>query len=264
MSEAVEDAVGTAPERTTVKLLAQKRRALLAARERYATAKAMRDEQGMSDAGRLIDALRVLLPELEQEVAERLEAAGARRAKAWLAEQVSARATLTQKVQAAQKKVRSALDAAVAAIAAEVSLREEAAQVDLASEVLCARFALPRSATRVSLPDIQDYGTPLLRAVDGLRPAHWGSRRLVVPLIASMTEEQRRAANVNAALAFAKSYAKELPRDVVAIMADAPDPAASVAKPKAEEAVDAVHAQAAVEATALGKLGVSAGHVHRG
>lgn len=254
--------------------LKAKRAELAQAEAQLGEAEKAMDLEGVISAMQRVDVLRAFVVRLEVQEAGVLEQEGQRRARAWVTEQLSERATLTQKVAAAQKKVRSALDAAVVAIGAEVGLRDEAVQVDLASQVLCGRFGFARSAMRVSMPDIQDYGTPLLRAVDGLRPSHWGSRRLVVPLIASMTEEQRRTAHVNASVEFFAKSGKELPEEVQAIMTEAPVRATAPApKPDADDAVigtrpvarDPALVQAAAEIAAL-PSGVSAGlaHVHRG
>lgn len=76
-SKEVEAATGEAPARVdSVQLLNEKRQALNAARERYATAKAMRDEIAMSDETRLIEALKELIPILETDAQVVLEATG--------------------------------------------------------------------------------------------------------------------------------------------------------------------------------------------
>jgi hypothetical protein len=254
--------------------LKQKRAELATASATLSAAEAAMDLEGVIAAKQRVDVLRLFISRLEVQEAGVLEQEGQRRAKALVTQQASELATVAQRVAAAQKKVRSALDAAVAAIEAEVSLRREAVQIDLANEVLSARFGFPRSETRVKIPAIQDYATPLLRVIARLRPWH-GSRRLVVSLIASMTDEQRRAAHVSAAAQFFATSGKELPEKVQRIMSETPIPAevtpSSVAKQKADDddAVigtgrsDPVLAQAATEAVALCKLGMPDGHVHR-
>ncbi len=87
-SEEVDNAVGGGPARseksnTTIdamQLLNDKRCALNEARERYATARTMRDEIAMGDDTRLIDALKELIPILETEAASVLEAKGRKEA----------------------------------------------------------------------------------------------------------------------------------------------------------------------------------------
>ncbi|MGZ3483607.1 MAG: hypothetical protein ACXU96_08470 [Gemmatimonadaceae bacterium] len=59
-----------------VQLLNEKRLALNAARERYTSAKARRDEEAMSNSSRVIDSLKEIIAELEREAAVEVEAAG--------------------------------------------------------------------------------------------------------------------------------------------------------------------------------------------
>jgi hypothetical protein len=76
-SEEVNNATGEGPERVNViEMLAAKRVALNEARARYAVGKAVRDEAEMSNESRLIDQLKILIPELERDAQVVLEAQG--------------------------------------------------------------------------------------------------------------------------------------------------------------------------------------------
>ena len=85
-SKEIENAVGAAPARSVkpksaTELLKEKSEELASAGRRYADAKAKRDHIGMADHLRVIEALGVLIRELEQEVAGAVEQDALQRAK---------------------------------------------------------------------------------------------------------------------------------------------------------------------------------------
>jgi len=77
MNSSSDSAVGVAPAKVDViELLNDKRRSLNAEREKYAVEKQMRDEDAMANAHQRIDALKLIITELEREAAVEVEAAG--------------------------------------------------------------------------------------------------------------------------------------------------------------------------------------------
>lgn len=285
-STEVDSAVGEAPERAAkdktidvVKLLNQKRQALALARDKYQNAREMRDEQGMSDSARVIDALKEIIPELEAEVADKLEAAGKSKAKGWLRQNVGELSNVGERIVAQQAVISEKIAEAVAEIAKEVDLWMSIEKFGQADQILSARFGLPRSDPALSLPNLRDWATPVLTITDSMRPNRRKPQGVVISNTASDTPEQRRRNALKAVAAFmqSKGQVKTLPVAVQAILAEAPIHPDVLQSPQERAHREASAAtigtgrgdpaltQAAAEVAAL-PPGVSAGmaHVHRG
>ncbi|MDP9178412.1 MAG: hypothetical protein M3O61_12090 [Gemmatimonadota bacterium] len=282
-SQEVNDAIGEASERpkkntsAVLDQLKQKQTGLANARERYATAKSMRDEDAMSDELRRIDSLLAIIPELEAEVADELETAGRRAADAWIATYRHREAVVGPKIKTAQTEIQEKLDQLIAAIAVEEKLRGSIVEGEFATEVLTMRFDLPPNTKSPTLPALRDYAMPVINATDVMRPSRRVRQKLVVKTQASDTPDTVREKRRDAVLRFVrdnaekisrgkKTVADSLPREVWQILTEAPMPLASAApKLDGDEAVigtgplarDAALSQAAAEIAALPR-GVSA------
>jgi hypothetical protein len=279
-SSEVQDAIGAAPTKEPISgdhasvldQLRAKRSALADAQSALTDAQAKYDEQGVVDAARRIEALQGFIIRLEAEAQRVLEAEGVRRAKAWTKKRVKELAIVGQKIGAAQMVVRAKLKELVAAIEVEAGLRESIEQFDLADQVLGARFGMPRNDLPTSVPDLEDWGSPVLTVTDSMRPSRRQTPQLVVPTIASDSAETRRKNAIRASVEFASRVRKRLPAEVLAIVESAPVPAeAPTGKPKdSDEAVIGTGSHgpalstAATEAVALAALGMPGGNVHRG
>lgn len=279
-SQEVLDATGDAPERQSTKAsdvleqLRVKRAALISAREKYQTARTMRDEDGMAAEGRRIDALLQIIPELEAETATALEAQGQRRAKSWLRKNGTALAPVADKILAQQEVIRAKIKELVKEIEIEAALRAGVVGFYLAEQTLSVRFGLPLDpkAPVVWGPPLEDWATPVLKVTDSMRPSRSGTERLQVSHIASDSPERRRQNAIATATKYARRFRKQLPVEVRSILDEAPAPSeALAANPKdPDDAVigtrspDPALATAATEAVALAALGMPGGNVHRG
>jgi hypothetical protein len=236
-SQEVMDANGAAPDKTkkstAANLLTVKRAALQESRERYATAKAMRAEDEMSEESRRIDSLRAIVDELEHDAQAELEQNGAQAATAWMKEYAARRTVAVAKIEAAQAAALKKLDALIAAIDHEACLRAEVGRDAFPAEVLSMRFDLS-SLAPAQQPVLKDWATPVITATDKMRPSMRQRKSLVVSAQACDTPDTLRQKRLAAALEYvghnaemvAKGKRKKgdepLPREVWTILSEAP------------------------------------------
>lgn len=132
----------------TIDVLNQKRAALVSARERYANAKLMRDEDAMSDESRRIDALRAIIPELEKEVEVEVETAAKAKAMDRMVGIARAYGSLANELDEDEARLRAKLDEARAAIAALNARYLKLQTLTIEAAALADRFAIERPAFR--------------------------------------------------------------------------------------------------------------------
>ena len=154
-SKEVENAMGeararTAKDKSAAELLTEKREALSAAREKYATAKTMRDEELMSEQMRLIDALNELIPALETEVVGVREATAKAAAVARLVGVRRAFGSVTSSIDADEKRVVEKIAELSDAITRLNDRYTQVVQLRAEAMALSDRFELPKP----SLPDV--------------------------------------------------------------------------------------------------------------
>lgn len=284
-SQEVNAATGEAPEGMkddALDVLNSKRESLESARKRYIIAKQMRDEQAMANQSRIIDALLAMIPELEQEASAARENQAREKARAWITNNRVAARSVAQRISAAQSVVQERLDALIVAIEAEGRIRSAISRQAFATELLTMRFDLSSSANAAKQPALQDWATPVLTAVDKMRPSKNTSRTLAVRNQASDTPEVLRHKRLDAVLKFVSHRAEmlargkkqddSLPPGVWDILSSVPAKTGQIAVPETKETgptsayqSDAVLIQAAAEIAALPR-GVSAAHIntHRG
>lgn len=175
-SEEVEDAVGAARE-SVKKVLAEKQYALSEAKGRYNIAREMRDEEGMGIEAGKVDALRVIISEIEAELLGQHEVEGVRRAKDRTVAIRRALGSAVSEIVEDDARVLAAVASVAEAIARLngrysqiVTLRAEAA-------ALADRFALPKPI----LPDVEAparraVAVELTRLPNTLRDTAWGNQ----------------------------------------------------------------------------------------
>jgi hypothetical protein len=254
-SEEVNDAEGAAPARVDViELLAEKRAALDAARERYKIAKSARDEQQMSSESRVIDSLLILIPELEQDASVVREAAGRKAAEDRLTGIRRAHGSTVASYQDDEKQVEQAVAALSEAIAKVNSRAKKLEALKAEASALSDRFGLP-------LPLLTTVSEPQLDLSASL-PAPWRLR----------AQHPSFEADVHGLRGQRRDYLEIGGTPGYAIIQTAglrpfrplTEREAAALEDKDERKPDSVLAAAVVEATALSNLRVPGGHVHRG
>lgn len=257
-SEEVNNATGEASERTkvidVVQLLNEKRRALDGARERYKIAKSARDEQQMSNVSRLIDSLRELLPELERDVSVVREATGRKEAENRLLGIKRAYGSTVATYRDDEARVQQAVAALREAITTLNSRARKLEALRREAAALAHRFEL-------TVPPLAIVQEPRLDVASSL-PMLWRmhSRRPSFEQCEHGLRERRDYTEIAGTpghgiiiTAGLKPF-RALTEREGEVLEDRDD----ARKP------DPVLAQAAVEARALGVLGVLGGDVHRG
>lgn len=256
-SDEVDNATGIAPERSAkgkkidvAQLLSEKREALSAARKGYANAKEMRDEVAMGDFARLIDALKDLIPALETEFAGVLEETGRKEAEDRLRGIKRGAGSLRAELKEDDARVRE-LEKELNERNAERTTRArkyDAFQAE--ANALSDRFELPR----VKLESVAE--PPPIQV-----PTPW-QYHVVRPSFEACEHNLRQR----------RDYAEIGGSDGYGIIMKAglrpfrplTQRESAVLDDRSERKPDPVLAAAAVEATALGQLGVPGGHVARG
>lgn len=261
-SKEVDNAVGEAPasrEKGTKtidvgEVLHEKRRALDGARERYATAKAMRDEQAMGEEARLIDALREIIPELEREAAGVLEATGRKEADERLLGIKRAYGSTVASYQDDESRVQQAIATLGEAITTLNSRARKLEALRAEAAALADRFELTAPSLVVVNEPQRDIASSL--------PSVWRLRaRRPSFRDCEHNLRQRRdyteSAGTPGYAIIQKSGLKPF-RELTQREREVLEARENERKP------DPVLAQAGVEALALSNLGVLGGGVHRG
>jgi hypothetical protein len=148
-SKEVDAAVGE-DRKSVAELLNEKRVALAAARERYATAKALRDEVAMGDEVRLLDALKDIIRELETSDARIREASAKQAATGRLVGIRRAYGSVQASMEADETRVNEKIAEVSDAIARLNDRYTQSAQLRAEALALADRFNLPKP----TLPDI--------------------------------------------------------------------------------------------------------------
>jgi len=251
-SNEVDSAVGAGAERVDViAQLAEKKAALVAAEKDYTTCKEMRDEEGLAIAGRLRDALKIIIADLETETAVVIEARGKKEAEQRMTEIKRAagglRAALAgyDKGILAQQKKTAEDNAARTAIARKYEMLEAEARA---------------LADRCELPTVRLEPIIEPPPIEALSPWRY---HLVPAGLPDLCEHNLRKRRSYSEVAGTEGYAiimrmglrpfRQLTESERAFLED-----------KVDWKPDPVLAQAAVEAHALGNLGVPVGRVARG
>jgi hypothetical protein len=247
-SQEVLDAIGAAPPRepnTVMDRLEAKRRELVEAEAALAEAEQSMNTDAAVAASTRADVLRRFIARLEREAADELEANAKRHAEQWIAKERRSLTTAAEKIANQQAVIGAKLADLVEAIQVEAELRESGSLFDLAAEVLCARFGLPlppKGVSDAAQPPLQDWATPVITAVDVMRPSRRERRRLIVGRQASDSARQLRAKTLRAAIelmdeterqlakhrARKRPYAPAIPEEVLAIWRAAPVPATAL------------------------------------
>jgi hypothetical protein len=165
-SEEVNSAVGAGPEReknrTVSEVLIEKQAKLAEARERYQTAKQMRDEESMSVEGRTIDSLVTLIAELEKEAAEELEADAVRRATKRMVAISRAAGSIANELDEDQRRVDEKMAELQEAIARLNGRYTKATQLRAEAAALSDRFGVDKPALPNLVPPARrDFVTTL-------------------------------------------------------------------------------------------------------
>ncbi len=251
-SAEVNNATGEAPTRSdVVQALNDKRAALSAARERYATARTMRDEIAMSDETRLIDALKELIPLLETEAAGLLEAKGRKDAEDRLLGIKRAAGSVRSELKEDDKRVSELETELHEANAKRTARARKYESLQAETNALADRFDLPLLKLEI-VPE-----PPPIKA-----PTPW-EYRSVRPSFEACEHNLRQR----------RDYAEISGSDGYRIVSAAglrafrplTERESEVLEDRAEERkLDPVLAQAVAEANALGHLRVPSGGVTRG
>lgn len=254
-SEEIQDATGEGPVRENViELLNEKRAALASARERYATARAMRDEISMGDLARQIDALLILIPELEQDAQVVCEVAGRKAAEDRLTAIKRAYGSTVASYQQDEARVVTATAALRDAITVLNQRAKKLEDLRAEAAALSDRFGLPVPSLSIVNEPREDIAASL--------PPFW--RHQVVRPSFEDDEHRLRQRRDYQEVGGSPGYGiiqragfrpfrplTEREREVLDGMAE-------------ERKPDATLQQAAAEVVALGALRMAGGHVHRG
>lgn len=177
-SREVNAAVGAEGKQSATALLAEKREALDGARERYSIAKQTRDEEAMGEESRRIDALRVIIGELETEAAGDQEADGVVAAEKRIVAISRASGSVAASLEDDEEKVAAAAEAYAATVRC---LNERYRQLEgLAAEsrALVDRFGVAGAKIpTVTPPDGRDGVVAAVRLVAPLAFAGYFSAR---------------------------------------------------------------------------------------
>lgn len=170
-SEEIDSAVGEATPNAK-QVLAEKKHALEQARGRYALAKEMRDEQAMGVENGIIDALRVLISEIEAELVGAREWEGVRKAKDRLVGIRRAFGSVLSSVDTDEKRVKEKIAELEDAISRLNDRYSQIVKLRAESAALADRFALPMPV----LPDVvppasRDLTIDLIRLPSTLQAA---------------------------------------------------------------------------------------------
>lgn len=253
-SDEVDNAVGERPAReNALDALNNKRAALKEARERYATARTMRDEIAMSDETRLIDALKELIPELERDAQVVVEAAGRKAAEERLLGIRRAYGSAVATYGEDEKRVEQAVAALSEAITTLNGRARKLEALSAEAAALSDRFSL--AIPKLTMP-------PEPQNVALALPTPW-QYRVVRPSFES-DEHNLRLRRDYAEIGGTSGYAI-IQTAGLRPFRDLSEQEKEVLEDNAERATHRSSASAAAtEAIALGKLGVQGGHVHRG
>jgi hypothetical protein len=253
-SKEVDAAAGEAPARVDViELLNEKREALSAARARYASAREMRDELAMGDLERQIDALKKeIIPELEAEVAVALEAKGRTEAEDRLLGIKRAYGSTTSAYGDDEKRVEQAVATLRESITTLNSRARKLEALRAEAAALADRFELKTPSLSI-VPEPQQ-GIPL--------PAFW--RLHSVRPQFEQCEHNFRQRRDYTEIGGTPGYDIIMKAGLQPFRALTKRESQAVADTAEERKPDPVLAQAAIEANALGNLGVPGGGVARG
>lgn len=234
-----------------IELLAEKRAALDAAKARKKVAREMRDEQGLSDESRLIDSLNEIIPELEREVAGLVEAKGRKAAEERLLGIKRAAGSVRTELSEDNKRIRALEKEIGEANATRTSRARKYETLQAEASALSDRYDLPvlKLETLAEPPTIEV-------------PAPW--RHHVIRPSFEQCEHGLRQRRDYTEIGGTPGYGiittaglktfralTERERSVLEVRED-------------ERKPDPVLAKAAMEANALGNLGVPGGGVARG
>jgi hypothetical protein len=172
-----------------------------------------------------IAVLRRFAETLDADVAKAAEIDATERARRWVAQQHEGAPKGAQRVAKAQATVRTRVAALVEAIESEAAARREAAMLDFATDVLCARFEIPRVRSTSALPALEDWTAPVLKATEALRPGRLTARLMPSHPAALTPERKRELTLLDVAHAVSRRGAS-LPADVREILDAAPLPSA--------------------------------------
>jgi len=253
-SEEVSDATGESNERENViDLLAAKREALVAAEKDYKVCKEMRDQEGMSIAGRLKDALAVIINELETEAAVVVEATGRKEAVDRLRGIKRAYGSVLTEYQEDDGRVQQAVAALSEEITALNARARKLEAIRAEAAALSDRFSLP-------VPILGTVAEPRYDVASSL-PAFW-QYRAVRPSF-EQCEHNLRTRRDYTEISGSPGYAI-ITKAGLRPFRPLTEQEKEVLEDKAEWKPDPVLAAAATEATALSQLRVPGGGVARG
>lgn len=252
MSSELDNAVGEAPARVdAVQLLNEKRQALDAARERYKIAKTARDEDAMSDEARRIDSLLAIIPELERDASVVLEARGKKEAEERLLGIKRAAGSVRSELTDDDKRIRELKNELTEVNAKRTTRARKYETLQGEANGLVDRFGLPplKLETLAEPPAIEV-------------PAPW--RHHVVRPSFEQCEHNLRQRRDYTEIRASAAYAIIMKTGLKPFR-PLTERESEVLEDRAEERKpDPVLAAAAIEANALGNLGVPGGGVARG
>lgn len=208
----------------SAKALRAKRKELSEAEAALAAAEQSMNVDAVVDQRARVEALRTFVVSLEATARDEAEVEAKECAAAWVAQREEAVAGYRAAIAEAQAEVETRLAAVLEAIAVESKVRKQLGADALAVEILGARFDIPVDTARAALPFVEDYATPVLAAVDKMRPSRSMPRGLIVGQPANATLAQRRMAKLRAVHAWVARYGNSLPPDVLAIIEASPIP----------------------------------------
>lgn len=251
-SREVENATGEAPARENViELLAEKRAARDAAKARKKAAREMRDEEALSDESRLLDSLDQIIAELEIEAAVVIEAAARKEAEDRQLGIRRAAGSIRTEVSEDDQRIR-ALEKEIGEVNAKRTVRVrkyESYQAEANS--LSDRFGLPplKLETLAEPPAIEV-------------PASW-RHHIVRPSFEETKDGTRRTRRDYAEIRASAGFAIIM-RAGLRPFRELTEEEKEFLDREDKRQPDPIFAQAAIEANALGNLGVPGGGVARG
>jgi len=251
-SSEVETAVGEGPgKENVIELLAAKKAALVAAERDYRICREMRDEEGLAIADHLRDALKVIIAELEIEAVPVREETGRKEAIGRLKGIKSHAGSLRAEFADDDKKIRALGKEIDKANAARTDRAREYEMLQAEANALTDRCGLPplKLENIVEPPPIE---VPAPWRYHFIRPS-WEFCEHNLRQRRAYSEIPRESESYAIIMRMGLRNFRPLTAQEKEVLED-----------KEERKPDPTLAQAAVEATALGNLGVPDGHVHRG
>jgi hypothetical protein len=166
-SREVNEAMGEAPERGALQVLAAKRADLARAEQKLQAAQAAMDVDGEVVARSRIQILREHVARAEADAVPVLDAEGAREATAWLERQHAALGGIGEKITSVQGRARKLVAELVSVIHEEGALRSQVTDDQVRQEFLMLRWPELAKANgkAPTLPPHVDYADPIFGAI---------------------------------------------------------------------------------------------------